>query len=88
MYKHKIYGYLVNEMSSDKNTVKGAYLDPVSKTVKIKEFNKSELMDAKAPAPKEPTSTGKKVIKGEKGINITDETEVYIAKGKTVKTND
>jgi hypothetical protein len=117
-YYHKTGGYIINVVSEDKDTVKGAFLNPMTRKAKIATFDKKFLsetpvdtatsgindgiisddpIEAEAETEVTPKSTPqkepkvkptKKIIKGEKGINITDETQTFIAKGKTVKNEN
>lgn len=107
-YYHKTGGYIVNVVSEDEDTMRGAYLNPLTKQAKVATFEKSALSEkppkvtdtitngiipdkpeAKPPVKATPKKTEvapkPKIIKGEKGVNITDETQNFIAKGKTVK---
>jgi hypothetical protein len=103
-YYHKTGGYIVNVVSEDKDTVRGAFLNPLTKKAKIATFERSALTDKQPtvvnaittgiipdkPEPK-PKATSveviakPRIIKGEKGIDITDTSTTFIAKGKTVK---
>lgn len=105
-YYHKTGGYIVNVISEDKDTVRGAYLNPLTKQAKIATFERSALSEKPTQTtnviesgivPDKPKTEGQpkarvvaptvtpKIIKGEKGVDITDESVSFIAKGKTVK---
>jgi hypothetical protein len=108
-YYHKTGGYIVNVIEEDKDTVRGAYLNPLTKQAKIATFERSALSetqpkvtnainegiipDKKATPEVQPKPKATaveviakpRIIKGEKGVDITDTSVSFIAKGKTVK---
>ena len=108
-YYHKTGGYIVNVVSEDEDTVRGAYLNPLTKQAKVATFERSALTDKQPTVtnaintgiipdkPTKPTPEPKpkataveviakpRIIKGEKGVDITDTSVSFIAKGKTVK---